>query len=60
MDSTIGYSLREALNELENKNKIINIIKVRGTNSKFNNLHRPYVVRENYEDGAIVLYVSYY
>jgi len=50
VDGLIGYPLKEALNILENKNKIINIIKVTGSNKKFNNLNRPYVIRENYCD----------
>ncbi len=60
MDGLIGYPLKEALNILENKNKIINIIKVTGSNKKFNNLNRPYVIRENYCDNTITLYISYY
>lgn len=60
MDSLIGYPLIEALNALKNKNKIINIIKITGSNKKFNDLNRPYVIREDYTDNAITLYVSYY
>ena len=60
MDSLIGYPLKEALNILENKNKIINIIKITGSNKKFNDLDRPYVIREDYSDNAITLYISYY
>mgnify|MGYP000980169910 FL=1 len=60
MDGLIGYPLKEALNILENKNKIINIIKVTGSNKKFNNLNRPYVIREIYSDNTITLYISYY
>jgi hypothetical protein len=61
MDSLIGYPLKEALNILENKNKIINIIKITGSNKKFNNnLNRPYVIREIYSDNTITLYISYY
>jgi hypothetical protein len=60
VDGLIGYPLKEALNILENKNKIINIIKVTGSNKKFNNLNRPYVIRENYCDNTITLYISYY
>lgn len=61
MGSLIGYPLKEALSELENKNKIINIVKIMGTNKKFNNnLDRPYVVRENYYDNEVILYISYY
>ena len=54
VDGLIGYPLKEALN------KIINIIKVTGSNKKFNNLNRPYVIRENYCDNTITLYISYY
>ena len=61
MGSLIGYPLKEALIELENKNKIINIVKIMGTNKKFNNnLDRPYVVRENYYDNEVTLYISYF
>lgn len=60
MDSLIGYPLIEALNSLKNKNKIINIIKITGSNKKFNDLNRPYVIREDYTENAITLYVSYY
>lgn len=61
MDSFIGYSLREALDQLEEKNKIINIIKVIGRNKRFiNNLDRPYVIREDYSEDEITLYISYY
>lgn len=60
MDSLIGYPLKEALNQLENKNKIINIVKVTGTNKKFNYLDRPFVVRENYCDNVVTLYISYF
>lgn len=60
MDSLIGYPLKEALSILENKNRIINIIKVIGSNKKFNNLDKPYVIRENYCDSVVTLYVSYF
>jgi len=60
MDGLIGYPLKDALNILENKNKIINIIKITGSNKKFNDLDRPYVIREDYSDNAITLYISYY
>lgn len=60
MDSIIGYPLQEALNQLENENKIINIVKVTGTNKKFNDLFKPYVIRENNSGNVITLYISYY
>lgn len=60
MDNLIGYPLKEALNELENKNKIINIVKIMGTNKRFNDLHRPYVIRQNHSGSSVTLYVSYF
>ncbi len=60
MDCLIGYPLREALDVLENKKKIINIVKIRGTNKRFNDLHRPYVIREDYSGSRVTLYISYY
>lgn len=60
MDSLIGYPLKEALNELKNENKIINIVKMTGSNKKFNNLDKPYVVKENYFDKEVILFVSYF
>lgn len=55
----IGYPLKEALSELEKENKIINIVKVIGSNKKFNNLDKPYVIRATC-DNMVILYVSYY
>ncbi|NLJ57373.1 MAG: hypothetical protein GX339_00835 [Tissierellia bacterium] len=60
MDSLIGYPLKEALKQLESKNKIINIKKVVGSNRRFNNLIKPYVIRECYGNDSITLYISYY
>ncbi len=60
MDSLIGYPLKEALNELKNESKIINIVKITGSNKKFNNLDKPYVVKENYFDKEVILFVSYF
>lgn len=60
MDSLIGYPLKEALQKLESLNVIINIVKVKGSNRRFNNLEKPYVIKENYSDDTVTLYVSYY
>jgi hypothetical protein len=61
MDDLIGYPLKEALKIIEeNNNKIINIIKVTGTNKKFNKLDKPYVIRKYISDKDVTLYVSYY
>lgn len=60
MDNLIGYPLKEALQIIENNNKIINIIKVTGTNKKFNDLIKPYVIRNHMDENFITLYVSYY
>ncbi|HOG63411.1 MAG TPA: hypothetical protein PK516_06425 [Sedimentibacter sp.] len=60
MDSLIGYPLKEALQKLESLNVIINIVKVKGSNRRFNNLEKPYVIKENYSDDTVTLYVSYF
>lgn len=61
MDTLIGYSLMDALKTIEeNNNKIINIKKIFGTNKKFNDLKKPYVIREYSNDNYVTLYVSYY
>ncbi|MDF2616028.1 MAG: hypothetical protein K0Q47_683 [Sedimentibacter sp.] len=61
MDTLIGYPLLEALKIIEeNNNKIINIKKITGWNKKFNELNKPYVIREHYKDNYVTLYVSYY
>jgi hypothetical protein len=61
MDSLIGYPLKDALRIIEeNNNKIINIIKVTGTNKKFNDLNKPYVIRNYDLENYVTLYVSYY
>ena len=45
MDTLIGYPLMDALKIIEeNNNKIINIKKIIGTNKKFNDLKKPYVI----------------
>jgi len=61
MDSLIGYSLRDALKIIEdNENNIVNIKKIMGTNRKFNDLKKPYVIRGLKNDNYITLFVSYY
>lgn len=61
MDNLIGYPLKDALKTLEeNEKKIINIKKVIGTNNKFNDLNKPYVIRQFINDNYITLFVSYY
>lgn len=61
MDTLIGYPLLEALKIIEeSNNKIINIKKIIGWNKKFNELNKPYVIREQYKDNYVTLYVSYY
>jgi hypothetical protein len=60
LDSLIGYPLKEALQKLESLNVIINIVKVKGSNRRFNNLEKPYVIKENYSDDTVTLYVSYF
>lgn len=57
----VGYPLKDALKIIEqNNNKIINIVKVTGSNKKFNNLDRPYVIRKYMDDNSVTLYVSYF
>jgi len=64
VDNLIGYPLKEALKIIEEANqnirKIINIKKVMGTNNKFNELHKPYVIRTDVDDNYITLFVTYY
>lgn len=62
MDNLVGYPLKDALKIIEenNNNQIVNIIKVTGTNKKFNNLNKPYVIREFSNGIYISLFVSYY
>jgi len=62
MDNLIGYPLKEALKTLRdnNENNIINIKKIIGTNSKFNKLKNPYVIRFSKEGNYVTLCVSYY
>lgn len=61
MDNLTGYPLKEALEIIEvNESKIIEIKKVRGTNNKFNNLNKPYVIRKHVRDDYITLFVAYY
>nr|WP_312576141.1 hypothetical protein [Sedimentibacter sp.] len=67
MDNLIGYPLRDALRIIEetkktreDKNNIVKIKKIMGTNSKFNDLKSPYVIRYLKQDNYITLCVSYY
>ena len=61
MDNLIGYPLEGALKVIEeSSNKIINIKKIIGSNKRFNDLHKPYVIREYSNDKYVTLYVSYY
>jgi len=61
LDNLIGYPLVNAINIIEESgNKIINIKKIIGSNKKFNDLHKPYVIREYNNEHYVTLYVSYY
>ena len=61
MDALIGFPLMDALKIIEeNNNKIIKIKKLIGTNKKFNDLKKPYVIRKYINDNWVILYVSYY
>lgn len=60
MDDLIGYPLKDALNILEKTNKIISIKKITGTNKRFNDLDKPYVIRRHNDDKYVTLYVTYY
>ena len=61
MDNLIGYPLKDALKIIEkNENNIISIKKILGTNNKFNELKKPYVIRGSKNDNYITLFVSYY
>jgi len=59
MDNFIGYPLKDALKLIE-ENNIVNIKKIMGTNNKFNDLKKPYVIRGFKSDNYITLFVSYY
>lgn len=60
-DNLIGYPLREALGKLEAEGrKVVNIVKIKGTNRRFNALYRPYVIRQSKAWDAVTLFVSYY
>lgn len=57
----VGKSLRDAIAAIESdEDKIINIIKLKGTNKRFNNLCNPYVIKSEIKGDYIKLYVSYY
>ena len=61
MDNLTGYPLKDALKFFEdNKYRVINIKKVIGTNKKFNDLNKPYVIRQYASESSVTLYVSYY
>ncbi len=61
MDDLTGYPLRDALKIIEENNSvIINIVKIQGTNRKFNNLTNAHVVREHRDGYYVTLYVSYF
>lgn len=60
MDNFIGYPLKDALNVLEKDEKIICIKKITGNNNKFNNLNKPYVIRQYIIDNYIILFITYY
>ncbi|QSX06555.1 hypothetical protein JYG23_03610 [Sedimentibacter sp. zth1] len=61
MDNLTGSPLSETLKFLQEKsNKIIKIVKLKGTNSKFNNLSNPYVIKNLESSDYITLYVTYY
>lgn len=61
MDNLIGYPLKDALKIIEeNDDKIVNIIKVTGTNKKFSGLDKPYVIKKQTDDSYVTLYVSYF
>jgi len=61
MYNLIGYPLSNALKVIEeNSNKIINIKKIIGSNKRFNDLHKPYVIREYSNENYVTLFVSYY
>ncbi len=60
METLIGFPLKEALSELESSNVIIKIVKLRGSNKRFNNLEKPYVIRDDYQDDTVTLYVTYF
>jgi hypothetical protein len=63
MEDLKGLPLSDVLSLIQDKyHKIIKIVKLLGRNSKFNNLHNPYVINfEGSEDDLyITLFVTYY
>lgn len=60
MDNLTGYPLKDAIVILEKNHRVINIKKVTGTNKKFNDLNKPYVIRQHVIDGSVTIYISYY
>lgn len=63
MEDLKGLPLSDALSLIQEKyHKIINIVKLLGRNSKFNNLQNPYVIKfeGSEEDLSITLFVTYY
>jgi hypothetical protein len=63
MEDLKGLPLSNALSLIQEKyHIIINIVKLLGRNSKFNNLQNPYVIKfEGSEDDLyITLFVAYY
>lgn len=63
MEDLIGLPLSDALSLIQEKyHKIINVVKLLGRNSKFNNLQNPYVIKfEDLEDDLyITLFITYY
>ncbi len=63
MEDLIGLPLSDALSLIQEKyDKIINIVKLLGKNSKFNNLQNPYVIKYEVSDDDLylILFVTYY
>lgn len=61
MEKIVGYTLRDSLRFLQERyHKIIKIVELVGTNSKFNKLDNPYIVKVSNNDEYITLFVTYY
>ncbi len=60
-ESLSGFPLSEALSLIQERyHKIIKIVKLIGTNSKFNKLNNPYVVKDELNGDYITLFITYY
>lgn len=61
MDNLVGLSLRDGLSLIQDKyDKIINIRKITCKKPRFNVLSNPFIIKYEFYDDYITLYISYY